>query len=164
MRKQLLITAFILSIIVMPLLLVSWLGSNPSLGFNVPGYNETVLIPMTPKGWCYNTDNGVDYFEIWLVEDVNTDTIVDAGEYANRVVVLKQEDFNILADNLNLTPRYFVDGDFLTDGSNYFMFIYAVDLNGEVSWDTDITGLTPLGDATHPESCIRYIRARGLKP
>ncbi|MCD6220696.1 hypothetical protein J7K25_00860 [bacterium] len=150
--------------IIFPVLLWAWVGSNPSVGFNYPQDGDVVSIPFTPKGWCYNTENGIDYYEIWLIEDTNDDSTINETELDNKTVIIKQENFNIERDNLFLTSRYLMKFPLLEEGKKYFLFIYAVDLNGDVSWDTNIVGLGEDGDSTRTDSCISYFTVSGKRP
>ena len=108
--------------IIFPVLLWAWVGSNPSVGFNYPQDGDVVSIPFTPKGWCYNTENGIDYYEIWLIEDTNDDSTISETELDNKTVIIKQEnkqENEILEHknkgfNMNLSNKDKSDDDFET--------------------------------------------------
>lgn len=163
--KKLLILVVVACIIgISPVIINAWIGSEPSVGIGYPDTNDDVAIPFTPRGWCWNTDQGIYYYEIWLIHDVNADSEISEGEFDDRVVVHKQYGFNILKYDLPLTPRYVVDSTLVDQDGKYFLFIYAVDMVGDVSADTNIIGLTPLGDGTRTESMLRYFTAQGYRP
>lgn len=158
------IITFIVAAIILPVLIFAWVGSDLSLGITYPGDGDQVAVPFTVRGWCWNTSQGVDWYEIWLVEDTNEDSIVAQAEFDARTVVHRQEDFNIEETDLPLTPRYAVTSAMAEVGNKYFLFIYARDLNGDYSADTDIVGLSPDGDATRTDSMLQYFTVSGYRP
>jgi len=164
MRKLFLIGLLSFIIGISPVLINAWVGSDPSLGINYPSDKVTVPVPFTVRGWCWNTSQGIDWYEIWLIEDTNEDSTVTQAEYDAKTIVHTQEDFNIEETDLPLTPRYKVNSDIVEQGKKYFLFIYAKDLNGDVSADTNIVGLTWEGDSTRTESMIRYFTVSGYRP
>jgi len=164
MKKLLLLFLISFIIGISPVLINAWVGSDPSLGINYPTDKIKVAVPFTVRGWCWNTSQGIDYYEIWLIEDTNEDSIVTQNEYDAREIVVRQEDFNIQETNLPLTKRYAINSDKVTQGKRYFLFIYGKDLNGDYSVDTDIVGLTWEGDSTRTESMIRYFTISGYRP
>jgi hypothetical protein len=164
MRKLFLIGLLSFIIGISPVLINAWVGSNPSIGISYPDDGDIIAVPFTVRGWCWNTSQGIDFYEIWLIEDTNEDSTVTQAEYDARTIVHTQEDFNIEETDLPLTPRYKVNSDMVEQSKKYFLFIYAKDLNGDVSADTDIVGLGPEGDATRTESMIRYFTLSGYRP
>jgi len=164
MKKLFLSGLLCFMIIISPVLLRAWVGSNFSIGINYPDDNNIVAIPFTVKGWCWNTEQGIDFYEIWLIEDTNVDSVISETELNNKIVVHKQNDFNIEEMNLPLTPRYKVNSSIAHQNKNYFLFIYGKDLNGNLSADTNLVGLEPGGDATRTDSMIQYFKAKGFRP
>ena len=164
MKKLLVIGTLCFLIGISPILINAWVNSNINVGINYPSDGDVVAIPFTVRGWCWNTDQDNDYYELWLVEDTNEDTIISETELNNKVIVHRQEDFNIHETNLPLTPRYKVNSDMAQQNKKYFMFIYGKDLNGDISADTNLVGLGPEGDATRTDSMLRYFRTKGLRP
>ena len=155
-------------------LLMAWPVTDTYVGLNFPDPTEhvqTLARPITVTGWCWNESTAIDYYEIWLVHDADGDGVVDQGEYDTLVVVRRQEDFN-LPDRTSqrLTPRYAINAENTTDSEKYFVFVYAVDLDGNVSTDTDIVGAEPDGTGliTAPgvvaDEVIAYFTLEGIRP
>lgn len=85
-------------------------------------------------------------------------------DFNNRQTLIVQQDFNqVNKVNVNLTPRYFMDSTKVTQDKKYYIFMYAVDLNGNVSADTNIIGLNWEGDSTRTESMLRYFTIKGYR-
>ncbi len=164
MKKLFIIGLLCFLIGISPILINAWVGTEVSIGISYPKDGDVVAIPFTVRGWCWNTDQDIDFYELWLVEDTNEDTTISETELNNKIVVHRQEDFNIQETNLPLTPRYKVNSDMVEQDKNYFMFIYGKDLNGDISADTNLVGLGPGGDATRTDSMIQYFRAKGYRP
>jgi len=161
MRKALIILAVGLWMKV----LFDWAGSNLTVGIVYPETDDVVRIPFTVRGFCWNTTQGVDYYALVLIEDTDGDGVISSSEFANRKTVHKQEDFNRPNEmNLPLTPLYKMNSSLLSQDKKYFLFIYAVDLNGDVSADTSLVGLTKHGDSTRTETMLRYFTVKGLRP
>ena len=151
----------------------AWTGSDQCawisrLGTGTTSYTldgETVTTPFTVFGRSRNVTQGVDYTELYLVEDTDTDTIFDQSELDNKQLLIKREDLNIDIDNIQLTPRYFVDSSWVTEGSRYFIVSNQKDLNGDEMMDfSTMAGLGEDGDATHPDSAIRYFYTGAKTP
>jgi len=145
--------------------LFSWVGSNPVVGIVYPKTDDVVQLPFTVRGYCWNTTQGVDYYALVLIEDTDGDGTISSSEFANRKTVHKQEDFNRPNEtNLPLTPTYKMNSNLLSQNKKYFLFIYAVDLNGNLSADTNLVGLTKHGDSTRTETMLRYFTVKGWRP
>ena len=130
-----------------------------------PETDDVVQIPFTVRGSCWNTTQGVDYYALVLIEDTDGDGVISSSEFANRKTVHKQEDFNRPNEaNLPLTPLYKMNSNLLSQNKKYFLFIYSVDLNGNVSADTNLVGLTKNGDSTRTKDMLKYFTAKGLRP
>lgn len=166
MRKIIITGIFLLCFLIgiFPVLINAWVGSDIKVGINYPTDKIKVAVPFTVRGWCWNTEQGIDYYELWLIEDMNNDSIITQGEYENRRVIIRQEDFNIEKMDLPLTKRYAINSSMVTQNKKYFLFIYGKDLNGDLSADTNLIGLTWAGDSTRTESMIRYFTITGVQP
>ena len=170
MKKLLLILA---GILLTASFAISWTGSDQCawisrLGTGETSYTldgETVTVPFTVFGRSRNLTQGVDYTELYLVEDTDGDTVFDQSELDNKQLLIKREDLNIDIDNIQLTPRYFVDSSWVTEGSRYFIVSNQKDLNGDEMMNfTTMAGLGPSGDLTHPDSAIRYFYTGAKTP
>ena len=170
MKKILLILA---GILLTASFAISWTGSDQCawisrLGTGTTSYTldgETVTVPFTVFGRSRNLTQGVDYTELYLVEDTDTDTIFDQSELDNKKLLKRRPNLNIDIDNIQLTPRYFVDSSWVTEGSRYFIVSNQKDLNGDEMMDfATMAGLGPDGDGTHADSAIRYFYTGGKRP
>lgn len=146
----------------------AWTGSDPIVEITYPDAvadNSSVAIPFTPRGRCYNSINEMDYYELYLVEDTDTDTIIDQAEYDAKVKVIKQEDYNFNYSNANLTPRYKIDSSYCTDGNKYFLVLYGMDINGDPSATlVDLVGQGPEGGSGGwIDREIAYFTASGVR-
>jgi len=148
--------------------LFAWVGSNAKVGITFPdGEMDTsnVKFPITVKGFCWNAEQGIDYYDLYLFPDTDSDGVIDSEEWAKRVRVRHQEDFNqVNIYNANLSERYEVDTHIVSQTGQFtgyfFLFITARDLNGDVWPDTNIVGLTADGDSTHPDTTIARFYGR----
>ena len=174
-RKKLLIgvVSFLLTFLSFVGIAKSWVGSDPCAWITRLGTGttsaaldgETVTVPFTVFGRCYNSAQGIDDLKLYLIEDTDTDTVIDAGELTNIELLRTKPDVNLDIDNIKLTSRYFMDSSKVTEGNRYFIIAVGKDLNGDVSCDTStLTGLGPDGDLTHPDSAIRYFYTGGKRP
>ena len=164
MKKILYILAF-LAIGLWVSILFGWVNSNLVVGITYPKTDDIVQTPFTVRGFCWNSTQGVDYYALVLIEDSDKNGVISSSEFANRRTVHKQEDFNRLNEkDLPLTPRYKMDSSLVGQNKKYFLFIYAVDLNGNISADTNLIGLTKNGDSTRTETMLRYFTVQGLRP
>ena len=170
MKKLLLILA---GILLTASFAISWTGSSQCawisrLGTGTTSYTldgETVTVPFTVFGRSRNLTQGVDYTELYLIEDTDDDAVIDQGELDNKKLLIRREDLNLDIDNIRLTPRYYVDSSWVTEGGRYFIVSNQKDLNGDFMQDLDtLVGLGPDGDLDHPDSVIRYFYTGAKTP
>ena len=161
MKKLLLILA---GILLGAGLLWAWTGSDPCAWITRLGTGttsaaldgETATVPFTVFGRVYNSTQGIDNFKLYLIDDTDSDSVIDQGELDNIELIITREDLNLDIDNIRLTPRYYMGSHYIIEGNSYFLISVGKDLNGDVSCDTPtLVGLGPDGDATHPDSAIR---------
>jgi hypothetical protein len=141
--------------------------SNLVVGIVYPKTDDIVQLPFTVRGYCWNATQGqgIDYYALVLIEDTDGDETISSSEFSNRKTVHKQRHFNRPNEtNLPLTPAYKMNSGLLSQDKKYFLFIYAVDLNGNVSADTNLVGLTKRGDSTRTETMLRYFTVKGWRP
>jgi hypothetical protein len=173
MRRLLILTAAALAMVAG--MLFAWPVGYTYVGINTPSptaHGATVARPFSVFGWCWNATRAIDYYEIWLIEDTNTDSAISQAEYDARVVVRRQEDFNVPdKTDQRLTSRYEVSAEELTPGNQYFLFIYAVDIDGVPTCDTGIVGAEPDGTGitvaspnVDADEVISYFRVEGVRP
>ncbi len=165
--RRLLIGAYVL--MALAGVVAAWPVTDTEIGLNFPDALATdtpvLRVPFSVFGWCWNESKAVDYYEVWLIHDEDGDGVVSDTDLAGRVVVRYQEDFNLPERyNQRLTPRHAVNTDNTTPGEKYFMFIYALDIDGGVSTDTDIVGADPRGGGMMEDEAIAYFEVRGLDP
>lgn len=151
----------------------AWVGSDPCAWITRLGTGttsaaldgETATVPFTVFGRVYNSTQGIDDLKLYLIEDTDNDTVIDAGELTEIVLLRTKPDVNLDIDNIPLTPRYFIDSSKVREGIRYFIIAVGKDLSGDVSCDTStMAGLGPDGDATHQDSAIRYFYTGGKRP
>ena len=134
-------------------------GGSYNIGFDSSLYvcrpfmdGEYCFIPGVYSGDCVIYKGGVN-------------TGITPQDYANRRTIHIQNNFNQPdKTNLNLTPRYHITSGLVQPNKKYYMFIYAVDMDGNFSADTNIIGLTYQGDSTRTESMLRYFTTKGYRP
>lgn len=167
MRKIFLLGLLAVFIGISPVLINAWIGSDIQTSISFPQDDSTVTVPFTIRGGCWNTEQGVDYYEIWLLKDHDGDGEVSEEDFNNRQAVIRFSGMNIPdRTDIMLTPRYWMRTDRFNfeQDEKYFLFIYGMDLNGFIGYDTNIIGLTKDGDATRPANAIRYFTVSGYSP
>ncbi len=172
MRRALVMTGLMLASGVG--LLLAWPVTGSYVGLNFPdpmAHTQTVARPFSVFGWVWNESRAIDYYEIWLIHDANENEVVDQAEYDARVVVHRQPDFNVPnRTNQRLTRRGVINAENTTDGEKYFLFLYARDIDGNVSTDTDIVGAEPdgtglqVGENVNADEVITYFQIQGIRP
>jgi len=107
----------------------------------------------------------MDYTNLYLIEDTNSDSIIQQSELDNIELLVHREDLNLDIDNVQFGPRYLLGSDKIVEGNSYFLILPSKDLNGDCSVDTsNMAGLTGEGDETHSDSDIRQFYGGILRP
>ncbi len=156
-----------LALMARAVIVYAWAGTDIQAELTFPDFSvasQNVALPFTVTGKFYNPSLPNDFYEMWLIEDANDNTIIDAAEYAARIVFWHQEDYNVDGTGKRLTPRNYGSVMFL-EGSSYFMIIYGEDLNGDPNMlVADITGAGTAGNGTLGEELISYFTTVGRRP
>ena len=170
MKKLLLILA---GILLYAGWVLAWTGSDPAsyitrLGTGATSATldgETVNIPASVFANVRNTTQGIDITKLYLIEDTNSDSIIQQSELDNIKMICERPDMNFLIDNVQFGPRYFLDSSLIVEGDSYFLILPSKDLNGDTSTDTATLADCPYdGDATHTDTDVRQFYGGGKRP
>ena len=170
MKKLLLILA---GILLYASWVLAWTGSNPAsyitrLGTGTTSATldgETVNIPASVFANVRNTTQGIDITKLYLIEDTNSDSIIQQSELDNIKMICERPDMNFLIDNVQFGQRYLLGSDKIVEGDSYFLILPSKDLNGDISTDTSTLADCPYdGDGTHSDSDVRQFYGGGKRP
>ncbi len=151
----------------------AWTGSDPAsyvqrIGTGTSSATldgETITVPSSVFVRAYNLTQGMDYTNLYLIDDTNSDSIIQQSELDNIELLVHREDLNLDIDNVQFGPRYLLGSDKIVEGNSYFLILPSKDLNGDCSVDTsNMAGLTGEGDETHSDSDIRQFYGGILRP
>ena len=154
-------------------LLYAWTGSDPSSYITRLGTGETsavldgetVNVPSSVFVRIYNSTQAIDKTWLYLIEDANSDTMIQQSELDAKRLVVMREDLNLDIDNVQFGPRYILDSGRIKEGKSYFLVLPSMDLNGDYSTNvTTLAGCGPDGDATHSDTDIRQFYGGSLRP
>ena len=170
MKKLLLILA---GILLTASFAISWTGSDPAsyvqrIGTGTSSATldgETITVPSSVFVRAYNLTQGMDYTNLYLIEDTNSDSIIQQSELDNIELLVHREDLNLDIDNVQFGPRYLLGSDKIVEGNSYFLILPSKDLNGDTSTDTATLADCPYdGDGTHTDSDVRQFYGGGKRP
>ena len=147
--------------------LLAWVGSDPTILIVSPdaiGDADTLNVPVNVKIEQFNTAQGIDYGQYWLIEEADGDTYISAAEWATRVDI-PYTDATI--DDINRAAPFVIaelGTDYLSQDSSYYIVGVGKDLNGDFSADTTLIHEVSMdGDANIADSAITRFTARGLR-
>ena len=163
----------LISVLIVGGLLYAWTGSNPSSYITRLGTGgtsatldaETVNIPASVYVRVYNSTQGIDKTWLYLVEDMNSDSVIQQTELDAKRLVIYREDLNLDINNVQFGPRYILDSSLIQEGQSYFLVLPSIDLNGDYSTNVStLAGCGPDGDAAHSDTDIRQFYGGSLRP
>ena len=169
-KRNVWIKRAILSILVILSLAIpkveSWTGSDPEVSITFPADNTIPSAPFSVYGKCYNSTNGIDYYQIEYWADTNENNEADAGDTNSSWILLrKQEDYNFDYPSARLTKRYECDITKFEQSKYYLIRIWAMDLNGSTSSLTDVNYMLGTGDDnTWIDREVINFRISGYRP
>jgi len=151
----------------------AWTGSDPAsyvqrIGTGTSSATldgETITVPSSVFVRAYNLTQGMDYTNLYLIDDTNSDSIIQQSELDNIELLVHREDLNLDIDNVQFGPRYLLGSDKIVEGNSYFLILPSKDLNGDISTDTSTLADCPYdGDGTHSDSDVRQFYGGGKRP
>ena len=151
----------------------AWTGSDPAsyvqrIGTGTSSATldgETITVPSSVFVRAYNLTQGMDYTNLYLIEDTNSDSIIQQSELDNIELLVHREDLNLDIDNVQFGPRYLLDSGKIGEGNSYFLILPSKDLNGDTSTDTSTLADCPYsGDATHTDTDVRQFYGGAKTP
>jgi len=137
---------FLGSLIMLPLILLAWVGSDMGVIIDYPSDNSSITAPVTFRGKVWNSTQGIDYYVIEYWCDVNGNGQSDAGDTGSSWVVLESiSDLTVLRGN-NISSYEKGSKTIFQQNNNYLVRVCAVDLNGDTSADTTVLYMSGEGD------------------
>ena len=130
-------------------ILFAWTGSDPIVEITFPTDGATVSVPFSVYGNCYNSEQGIDYYQLEYWADTNENGESDAGDSGSTwTLIRKQPNYNLNYTGARLTTRYECTDTTFTDGDYFLIRIWGMDLNGDTSSDTTVNHMTGNGDGS----------------
>ena len=155
-------------------LAIAWTGSDPCsyitrLGTGTTSATldgETVSIPASVFVNVRNTLQGIDITKLYLIEDTNSDSVIQQSELDNIKMIKDRPDMNFPEiDNIQFGPRYLLDSSLIKEGNSYFLILPSKDLNGDTNTDTStLADCSYDGDATHSDTDVRQFFGGQARP
>ena len=127
-------------------ILFAWTGSDPIVEISFPTDGSTISAPFSLFGNCYNSLQGIDYYQLEYWADTNSNGEADVGDGSAWTLIRKQPNYNFNYAGARLTTRYECTDTIFTDGDFFLIRIWGMDLSGDTSSDTTVDYMTGGGD------------------
>jgi len=160
---------FLFFFFLIAIVLTAWILDDPTIEIiNPDGINDGNVFPIPIKVVVkqYNSQGLIDYAKYYLVEDTDTDGIIDQSEWDNRMSLGNETGIKDINRQEPFTISYLGESKVKQD-KYYFIIGVGIDLSGNTSCDTSlIVGETCEGGGASgiSDKAIAYFKVKRYRP